>query len=213
MATTRIQTEVLKLIAGSRINSGSSYIAGGLALNHQLDRPRVSSDIDVFNDGKEALHPFDLATNKLLALIGRRVPRDWVDIIGCCEDLQPLAYLAWAACGKDPGFNPSSIVEWAARIHYAKAEFDMAGMAIDKEELATLSRKWHSMIWSARTTITLLPPEEAGKAVLDKEGRLFRGSDEELSEALDKGEIIFHEGAIRGAWPMVVDPAPEGENV
>src|SRR5262245_31666386 len=30
-----------------------------------------------------ALHPFDLAVNKVLALVGRAMPRDWVDIIEC----------------------------------------------------------------------------------------------------------------------------------
>ena len=47
------------------------------------------------------LHPFDLAVNKLLALAGRRVPRDWVDTITCSEDVQPLGFLACAANGKD----------------------------------------------------------------------------------------------------------------
>jgi len=47
-----------------------------------------------------ALHPFDLATNKVLALIGRAEARDWIDVIACHEQVQPLGYLAWAACGK-----------------------------------------------------------------------------------------------------------------
>ena len=165
MAVTAFQSEVLKRIARSRLDGGETYIAGGLALNHQLRRPRVSSDIDVFNSSYSALeraashdcavlqaagydirvtrrrdyivevvvsrsgdateiqwvqdsayrffplieddllgltlHPFDLATNKLLALAGRRVPRDWVDTITCAEDIQPLGLLAWAANGKD----------------------------------------------------------------------------------------------------------------
>jgi hypothetical protein len=49
------------------------------------------------------LHPFDLATNKVLALVGRPEARDWIDAIDCHERLQPLGYLAWAACGKEPG--------------------------------------------------------------------------------------------------------------
>jgi hypothetical protein len=61
------------------------------------------------------LHPFDLATNKVLALVGRVEARDWIDVIACHERLQPLGYLAWAACGKDPGFTPSGILEQARR--------------------------------------------------------------------------------------------------
>ncbi|MFN2374990.1 MAG: hypothetical protein ABR538_00510 [Candidatus Binatia bacterium] len=31
------------------------------------------------------LHPFDLATNKVLALVGRVEVRDWVDVLACAE--------------------------------------------------------------------------------------------------------------------------------
>ncbi|MBP5542830.1 MAG: hypothetical protein ILM98_02035 [Kiritimatiellae bacterium] len=55
MATTEFQAEVLKRIARSRIDGGATYIAGGLALNHVLGTPRLSHDIDVFNDTEEAV--------------------------------------------------------------------------------------------------------------------------------------------------------------
>lgn len=65
------------------------------------------------------LHPFDLATNKVLALVGRLEVRDWVDVIHASERIQPLGYLAWAACGKDLGFSPQGILEHASRsTHY-----------------------------------------------------------------------------------------------
>lgn len=57
-----------------------------------------------------ALHPFDLATNKVLALAGRLEPRDWIDVLHCDEKLQPFGFLVWSACGKDPGFNPRSLL-------------------------------------------------------------------------------------------------------
>jgi hypothetical protein len=40
-----------------------------------------------------ALHPFDLATNKVLALVGRLEARDWIDVIGCHTRLQELGSL------------------------------------------------------------------------------------------------------------------------
>jgi len=43
------------------------------------------------------LHPFDLATNKVLAMVGRVEARDWVDVLSCDRHLQPFGYLAWAA--------------------------------------------------------------------------------------------------------------------
>lgn len=69
------------------------------------------------------LHPFDLATNKVLALVGRLEARDWVDVIVSHERVQRLGYLAWAACAKDPGFSPSAILEQAGRsARYSAAE-------------------------------------------------------------------------------------------
>ena len=56
------------------------------------------------------LHPLDLATSKVLALVGRLEPRDFVDTLTCTREVQPLGYLAWAACAKDPGFSPASIL-------------------------------------------------------------------------------------------------------
>lgn len=61
------------------------------------------------------LHPFDLATNRALALAGRLEPRDWIDILTIHDKLQPLRFLMWAACGKDPGFSPPpSLQRWVA---------------------------------------------------------------------------------------------------
>ena len=190
MAVTPFQAEILRLIARKRIAGGETYVAGGLALNHQLCRPRVSSDIDIFSDTYEAmvsaadsdcallkengygvrivrertsivevvvsrngdatdiqwvrdsayrffpliddpllgatLHPFDLATNKILALAGRSVPRDWVDAVSCAESVQPLGLLAWAASGKDPGLSPRYILDMSVRTRYAQSEIDVA---------------------------------------------------------------------------------------
>ena len=268
MAATKFQAEILQRLARLRLKDGKTYVAGGLALNHQLGTPRVSHDIDIFNDTEEAvvaafekdteclraagydlvvkretsffreatisradestdmqwahdsafrffplvedpllgltLHPFDLATNKMLALVGRHVPRDLVDTMSCHEHLQPLPFLLWAACGKDPGFSPLSILEFAARTHYAQIELDHEVDALGPIDAATLSRKWHAMIAAARETIPLLPPEEAGKCVANVDGTLFLGTDAELSAALDAGRIVFHEGRIGGAWPRIV---------
>ncbi|HUE83536.1 MAG TPA: hypothetical protein VMM84_15630, partial [Pyrinomonadaceae bacterium] len=39
------------------------------------------------------LHPFDLATNKVLALVGRLEARDWIDVMNCHDRIQRLGYL------------------------------------------------------------------------------------------------------------------------
>ena len=269
MATSEFQTEILKRLARLRIDGGSSYIAGGLALNHVLGAPRLSHDIDIFNDSEKAvaaafakdvatlraagydvyvkreetffkearvsrggastdvqwardsayrffplvedpvlglsLHPFDLATNKLMALAGREEPRDLIDTITCHERLQPFPLLAWAACGKDLGFSPAFILDMAMRVRYVQEELDAAIESEEPLDAACLCRKWHEMIAAARNTIRLIPAEEAGKAVLTKDGELFRGTDEEFLAALSSGEIVFHEGHLGGAWPQIVE--------
>jgi hypothetical protein len=75
------------------------------------------------------LHPFDLATNKVLALVGRLEVRDWIDVLTCDARLQPFGYLAWAASGKDPGFSPAAVLEHARRTTHYSAE-EVAALAI-----------------------------------------------------------------------------------
>ena len=268
MAITEFQRTVCRLLAATRIASGESYVAGGVALNELLAAPRRSRDIDLFHDTDEALdaswqadrklletnglavqvlreragivqvrvstgsaavlvewvrdsayrffplvehpdlglvlHPFDLATNKLLAMVGRVEPRDWIDVIECDARLQPLGYLAWAACGKDPGFSPKSILEEAARgAHYSAREIDTLDFDGQPPDPAALSRRWHAIVKIAHRVLDLLPASEVGRCVLTDRLDLCRDTPEELGVALARGTIRFHEGTIRGAVPRV----------
>jgi hypothetical protein len=117
---------------------------------------------------------------------------------------QPLGLLAWAACGKDPGFSPASILEEARRTaRYSDVEIqalDFGGQVPDMRELA---HTWKAQLESARLILEILPAEEAGRAVLDSTGRLFRGGPDDLRHALVSNQLIFHPGSIRGAFPCV----------
>jgi len=151
------------------------------------------------------LHPFDLATNKVLALVGRLEVRDWVDVIECDSSLQPLGYLAWAACGKDPGFSPAAILEHAGRSgHYSEAEVAELSFSSDPPDAMELSRRWHTILQVSEELIAALPAEEAGKCVLTSAGALFRGGIGEFEPALERREIRFHPGSIRGAFPRIL---------
>lgn len=150
------------------------------------------------------LHPFDLATNKVLALVGRLEVRDWVDVIECDLRLQPFGYLAWAASGKDPGFSPSFLVDRAARQgRYSAievAELDFAGPHPDAGEL---SQRWHAILDEARQVVDLLPPAAAGSCILDGSLALCRLESPALAAALASGQLHFHPGRIGGALPTV----------
>jgi hypothetical protein len=152
------------------------------------------------------LHPFDLATNKVLALVGRLEPRDWIDVIECDARLQPLGYLAWAACGKDPGFSPKAILEEAARGgRYSVAEIQALDFGAETPDAAVLSRRWHTILATATEVVDVLSAEEVGRCVLTDGGELFRGDPPALHAVLQRGRLRFHPGRIRGAMPRVVD--------
>lgn len=155
------------------------------------------------------LHPFDLATNKVLALVSRLEVRDWVDVIASDERIQPLGYLAWAAPGKDPGFGPAAILEAASRTgRYSAdevAELDFEGPPPDAGELG---RTWHRMLEGASEVVATLPPEEVGTCVLDAEGRLLQADAKTLAAELASDRVRFHRGSIRGALPRLLDIGP-----
>ncbi len=138
--------------------------------------------------------------------MGRREPRDWVDILHCDLTVQPLGYLAWAAAGKDLGFSPMAIIEEAARTRYSKeeiAELDFDGPAPD---LAALSARWHKAIAEARALVAQLPVDQVGKVVLDGP-HLAQATPAELPGRLP--HLGFHEGRLRGAFPEIRERAPE----
>ena len=151
------------------------------------------------------LHPFDLATNKVLALVGRLEVRDWVDVIASDARIQPLGYLAWAACAKDPGFSPPAILEAARRsARYSAGEVAQLAFEGPAPDAAELGRAWHRALDAADEVIARLPADEAGTCVLSPAGELFRGSPDALASALRQGELRYHRGRIRGALPRII---------
>ncbi len=151
------------------------------------------------------LHPLDAATNKVLAFVGRIEPRDWVDAMTCSDILQHFGLLAWAACGKDPGYSPLFLLEEATRTarfsapQFAKLSFD--GPPPSPIELG---QKWRAMLAQAREIAEILPPEEVGKCVVTADGTLCNLGPRDLEAALKNDALRFHEGRICGAWPQIV---------
>jgi len=151
------------------------------------------------------LHPFDLATNKVLALVGRLEVRDWVDVLTCAERLQPLGYLFFAACGKDPGYNPFSLLEAARRQHYSQLELNSLDFDGDPPDATSLGQQWHAALTNADEICNALPSDELGTCVAMKDGSLCATHAPRIQKALAQGEIVFHHGSIGGAWPRLRD--------
>lgn len=150
------------------------------------------------------LHPFDLATNKVLALVGRLEVRDWVDVLVCDERVQALGYLAWAACGKDPGFTPPGLLGHARRTsRYTASEVAALAFEGPSPDAAAMGRRWHAALVQAHAIVAQLPPEHVGEAVLTAAGALYQGSPDDVAQDLRADHITFHAGRLGGALPHV----------
>jgi len=151
------------------------------------------------------LHPFDLATNKVLALVGRLEPRDWIDTIHAAESIQPLGLLVWAASGKDPGLSPTFILSEARRSgRYTASELATLAFEGPPPDATDLALRWAALLKEAGLVIEALPADRVGTCVLDATRGLFRGTAADLRQALEEGRLSYHEGSIRGAFPAIM---------
>jgi len=145
------------------------------------------------------LHDADAATNKLLALAGRSEIRDFVDVMHLDETYLSLGALAWAACGKDPGFTPDFLLEQAGR-HTAYTQADLGRLSLRTPyDLGVLKKQWLAALDQARDLVAKLPPGEIGC--------LYVRSDQTPvtpdPASMEFRTLIRHRGAVRGAWPTV----------
>ncbi len=143
------------------------------------------------------LHLFDVATNKALALSARTETRDYVDIVEL-HKTYPLAAVCWAACGKDPGFTPLSLLKMMKR--FAK----ISPTELDKIKARTLDpialkMAWIEMSDAAEAKMIRVADERPelpiGVAFVDAAGRPgWIGDDSSLR---------VHAPSVRGCWPVV----------
>ena len=187
MALTSFQSDILRLLATNRRENAGSYVAGGLALNHCLGTPRLSRDIDIFHDSEAALFASWEMDRRTLETAGYSV-----------------RHLLSAACGKDPGFSPSSMLEYVARRHYNQVEIDDRIIPRGAYDAGELCRFWHEQVEYTREAVAVFPRDKAGMCVLDRDGKPYKGSPLHLPDAIASGEVVFHEGRICGAWPQIV---------
>jgi hypothetical protein len=148
------------------------------------------------------LHDADAAINKVLALAGRAEIRDFVDILHLHDTTLSLGAMAWAACGKDPGFTPEFLLDHAARhVAYTQADLDRLSLRVPLD-LKDLKQRWLMALQEARALFAALPPDEIGCLYLGPGQRPVTPD----PSADSFRSWIRHKGSIRGAWPTVGEP-------
>lgn len=146
------------------------------------------------------LHDADAAVNKLLALAGRQEVRDYVDVLYLNRTYLSLGAIAWAACGKDPGFTPLFLLEQAAR-HVAYTQTDVDQLSLRKPlDLKSLKKEWLHALEESKKLIDMLPPKDVGCLYLNHELTPVTPlpSDDSF------GTLRRHCGTVRGAWPTML---------
>ncbi len=145
------------------------------------------------------LHEADAATNKMLALAGRREVRDYVDILHLHETYLSLGALAWAACGKDPGYTPEFLIDQASR-HVAYTQHEVDRLHV-REPLAIqdLKRSWLAALEQATQLVSALPLREVGCLYLDAKHRPV--TPDPVSPLFP--QLRRHYGEAYGTWPTI----------
>ena len=143
------------------------------------------------------LHPIDLAINKLLALVGRDEPRDFLDISFAHRNILSLGALCWAGAGKDPGFTPPLLMTLLRRRGRNRPE-DLTRLRLrEQPDLALLKLAWLEALDQAEAFIALRPPDELGCLYYSTSRREFV-SDFEPGDP----DVVPHHGRLGGSLPV-----------
>ena len=144
------------------------------------------------------LHPVDLAVNKVLALAGRDEPRDVLDTLHLHGSVLVLGALCWAACGKDPGFTPLSLLELLRRRGRIR-EDDLARLDLAVPiDLPETKRAWLDALDSVEPFVTARPPEEIGCLYYSAEQQGF-------VDPREAKDATPHYGRPGGVLPRIAD--------
>jgi hypothetical protein len=149
-----------------------------------------------------ALHPVDLATNKVAAAYGRREPRDVVDLLTIHARILPLGAAIWASAGKALGFTPEGIVNEIRRVaHYTEADFRRVASDPPVDPVAVMTRL-REILGEAETFVSQIPTDKVGLLFL-KEGRVVQPDPAHLQD------YQTHAGQRRGHWPTSAEITSE----
>lgn len=149
------------------------------------------------------LHEVDLAINKVLALAGRDEARDFVDILYAHEHVLPLGAMVWAAVGKDPGFNPASLLEQLKRRgRYQPEEIDRLALAAPFDPVEAKAA-WRNALSDAHDFIRSRPHDEVGCLYYSPSRDGFTAPRPRRS--LEEQGLVPHFGRPGGILPRVAE--------
>ncbi len=143
------------------------------------------------------LHLFDIAVNKSLALSARTQTRDYIDMVELTRRYS-LESILWAACGKDPGFNPISLFTMVMRF----ARIDPATLNEIKArhlDPVALKQEWITASDQAREEMTGLADEQPDTPI----GVAFVDAKGEPGWIRRDPSLRVHHPSLRGCWPTV----------
>lgn len=147
------------------------------------------------------LHDIDLAVNKTLALAGRDEPRDFVDILFVHERVLPLGALVWAAVGKDPGFNPVSLLELLKRRGRHRPEEINRLALVAPFDLEQAKQMWLGALADADAFVRSRNAEELGCLYYSARAQRFAMP----RTAAERSEVSVHHGSPGGVLPQPAD--------
>jgi hypothetical protein len=141
-----------------------------------------------------ALHPVDLAINKIMAAAGRRAVRDIVDLAVIHEKILPLGALIWAAVEKSPGFTPEGLIaEIRRNLHHPRVEWDSIAAEEPIDPTIVLNRV-RAALDEAEQFVARMPTDKMGLLFL-RDGKVVQPDPDRLDE------YVTHAGHRGGHWP------------
>lgn len=146
---------------------------------------------------------WDIATNKVLAFVGRDKLRDLLDVMYRHRQHLHLGAIVLAAPAKDPGLTPELLLDCARRFGRfpARAEEWDALRVTPPSDLTVLKKEFLDMTWDAQRIVEQLPPAELGCLYLDAGDKPV--CPDPASSEFPK--LIRHYGSVKGAWPRIAE--------
>jgi len=145
------------------------------------------------------LTEIDLATNKILALAGRREPRDYVDIVELHSRGVTIATLAIAAPAKDPGFTPELILDEITRnSRFTENDLKAVNSLQPIDPVAT-KKLFLEGIAEARDILSQISFDQVGMVCVHPDGRPITTT----LAALQSDNVIKRPASAYGALPQL----------